>query len=552
MSSAGAGPADEVVPLMKPDASKTRVWAVIRESKFGPDVPLSVIEGDVVELVRAEDAHIRSLLFKTKNGRVGKLVGKPSALFRMPSTAGEKSFETTMDFGFDEPGHMEVDSDRLRQLRDKIKWHMCCIYLVIPQEKRRTFEEKVKSVVFNKISFKKFADDVFATPPEHSPAHAAKAKAEVERMLADFWQEWNDCKRKMANTTASTQTPMLAGPPNQAGEEPSAEFHVILASVFKEFVELAAEDWIKSDQERKIFDYCPTKEAFLALKATNDPSLNQKNHSLLRLLTTILSRKLSHLPCDSRSKAAVSEHASKLIGAQNSDPTWVFGLRQDALPRDAYYVFCVYVYSAILHVSGVPVKGMKLHLEGDAVSGVHRTLEGVPKAAAAKKPPKYDINSCAESALTPVVGVGIAKRIIEKRSEVGGFKSMADFKTQVSGVGGSKLEQFTLRGFTVVPPATKIPRRHASPTNAESAIAPVRPAEEEKTAEHPRCPITHQPFVNPVVASCCGHSFERDAIMQWIHIDNGKNRGGATCPLCDCPLNKRMLVLNRTMMQNPT
>lgn len=39
------------------------------------------------------------------------------------------------------------------------------------------------------------------------------------------------------------------------------------------------------------------------------------------------------------------------------------------------------------------------------------------------------------------------------------------------------------------------------------------------------CPITQSPFVDPIMAPCCGNSFERDALVQWLETSS-------ECPLC--------------------
>lgn len=39
------------------------------------------------------------------------------------------------------------------------------------------------------------------------------------------------------------------------------------------------------------------------------------------------------------------------------------------------------------------------------------------------------------------------------------------------------------------------------------------------------CPITQYPFVDPIMAPCCGNSFERDALVEWLE-------NSSECPLC--------------------
>lgn len=433
MSCAGPGPADPVVPLMKPGASKTRVWGLVRESRFGPDVLLSVTEGDVVELVGGTEKGVR---VKTQDGKIGTVPGR---VITRPTSAGSKPVETTIDFGFDEPGHMVADGVSLREMRDKIKWNLCVLYICCctGPEQRRTFEQMLKLAVFNKVSFKTFAEETGIL----RFTGGLKSCRTYEKMFADYWQEWND-------QVAAVKSAVFPSPSTAS---------ITLASTRKD---------------------CPDQPAFVGPEATT--------------------------------------------------------------------------YRASGKVEGM--------------LGIKRSSDGVPKPDAARKTQKVDINTCNESELMIVVGAGIAKRIILKRSELGGFKSMADLKQQVAGVGGSKLEQFALQGFVVVPRPTKRVKvaEEATPAgkidwgslpgglkrSAQEATE-TGPPKKQDDAQSPRCPITHLPFKDPVVASCCGHSFERDAIMKWIHIDVGKNRGGAKCPLCDCPLNKRMLVPNRTLMQNP-
>jgi hypothetical protein len=318
-----------------------------------------------------------------------------------------------MDFGFDEPGHMEVDCVNLREAREKIKWNLCVLYICCCSgpEQRRTFEQMIKLAVFNKVPFKKFAEE---TGILRIPG-GLKSCRTYEKMFADYWQEWND-------QVAAVKSAVVPPPST-------------LASACKDF---------------------------LPGQNPNQPATGRREGSTYR--------------------------------------------------------------------------------GSGEVAGIKRSSDGVPKPKTARKTQRLDINTCDERELMIVVGAGIAERIIQKRTELGGFKNMADLKQQVAGVGGSKLEHFALRGFTVLPPPTKRDKVAEEATPATSRT---------ETEDAPRCPITHEPFKDPVVASCCGHSFERDAIMKWIHIDVGKNRGGANCPLCDCPLNKRMLVPNRTLMQNP-
>ena len=449
MSCAGAGPADPVVPLMKPGASKTRVWGLVRESRFGPDVRLSVTEGDVVELIGGEEKGVR---VKTQDGKIGTVPGR---VITRPTSAGPQPVQTTIDFGFDEPAHMVADGVTLREMRDKIKWNLCVLYICCctGPEQRRTFEQMLKLAVFNKVSFKKFAEETGIL----RISGGLNSCRTYEKMFADYWQEWND-------QVATVKSAVVPSP------------------------------------------------------------------------------------------STLASARTDCVSVQRADqPTF-------ASPEGTTY-----------RVRG----GL------EDITGIKRSSDGVPKSDAARRTQKLDINTCDESKLMIVVGAGIARRIIEKRTELGGFKSMADLK-QVAGVGGSKLEQFALRGFTVVPQRVKVAEEAPPATSrtesgkAESegkAKADKRckerlslpgglkrpaeeatntgPAEKDEDVQTPRCPITQEPFKEPVLASCCGHSFERDAIMKWIHIDTGKNRGGAKCPLCDCPLSKRMLVPNRTLMQNP-
>lgn len=526
MSCASAKPEDPVVPLMKPGGLKARVWAVVVKSRFGPDVPLSVIKGDVVELVSGSE---QGVIVKTQDGKIGPVLGK---IITRPTSNDTKKVETTIDFGFDEPGHMEVDHTNLCEARDKIKWNLCVLYICCctSPEERRAFEEMLKLAVFNKISFKKFAEEtgILRFP-------GVKSCRTYEKMFADYWQEWHDQVAAVKSAVAPFPSPLASG--------------------------------------------C---KDILPVQLPDQPTTDE--------------------------------------------------------PKGITY--------------RVP----------EEVEGSKQSSDGVPKPDAARKRQRLDINTCDKSELKTVVGAGIAARIVQRRTDLGGFKSMADLKEQVAGVGESKIELFALRHFTVVPPPAKrvkvaeeaLPATSGTETgpaenkvNAESDkrwnevfdlvidykrihgvwppstcnlgkwcsrqrsakrglyVTPIKPerqavleahgflwepqehrngqkhairpptsaigsynlpgglkllaqeaseagpAEKKEDAQAPRCPITHEPFTEPVLASCCGHSFERDAIMKWIHIDVGKNRGGANCPLCECPLNKRMLVPNRTLMQNP-
>ncbi|CAM9721497.1 unnamed protein product, partial [Discosporangium mesarthrocarpum] len=50
------------------------------------------------------------------------------------------------------------------------------------------------------------------------------------------------------------------------------------------------------------------------------------------------------------------------------------------------------------------------------------------------------------------------------------------------------------------------------------------------SSSHLKCPFTHSVFVEPVKSRRCGHTFERKAVQQHLHI-SGSN---AVCPVAGC------------------
>lgn len=54
------------------------------------------------------------------------------------------------------------------------------------------------------------------------------------------------------------------------------------------------------------------------------------------------------------------------------------------------------------------------------------------------------------------------------------------------------------------------------------------------------CPLTLERFVNPVMVMCCGQTFSRDALTEWL-------RTNPTCPLCREHIDPTTLVPNRSL-----
>lgn len=57
------------------------------------------------------------------------------------------------------------------------------------------------------------------------------------------------------------------------------------------------------------------------------------------------------------------------------------------------------------------------------------------------------------------------------------------------------------------------------------------------------CPLTHEPFTDPVTSIVCGHSFDRSNIMTWLKTSN-------TCPTCREHLTAKDLESNYAIRQH--
>ncbi len=77
---------------------------------------------------------------------------------------------------------------------------------------------------------------------------------------------------------------------------------------------------------------------------------------------------------------------------------------------------------------------------------------------------RVDINTCGWPELAQVSGIGetLARRIVELRSERGGFRHASEIM-DVKGIGPKKFQELEAYLLPISSPATKEPRVHGSP-----------------------------------------------------------------------------------------
>jgi len=88
--------------------------------------------------------------------------------------------------------------------------------------------------------------------------------------------------------------------------------------------------------------------------------------------------------------------------------------------------------------------------KGESPLGIHR--ESLPEAGKLLLFQPMDINRISEELLQTVPGIGreLAARIIQRRTEVGGFSKMEELR-RIDGIGGGKLRRLR-RYLTVAAP----------------------------------------------------------------------------------------------------
>ena len=512
-------------------ASKVRVWALVKKSLFGPGVGLSLVKGEKIELIgRGGGTNHDNYLFRNSTGKVGEI--QPT---RISLEHFEWSSETSIDFGLNPVD--SHDTERLCLLRNELHRTLCATYLFLSLEDRKYFEREVKQVVYSLRPVDEFCKRIKMRDNDSFL---------FEHGLANYWQVWNDTVRSAAKSATvappaaqrATIAPVPAASPTpakiieqdsgaEAGsvEAPGSEAGPADAVGAGPAPPPDSSTFAQASLEKVLREVCNSEQwkAVLmkivqevgGMKPTDwpkHPSFFRTATSFAELFLTALKK---HKDCESH---AIIQTIKEMKTAKSSGSRNALG--EYVHTRNTTGIMKALIYAGISLV--VPLVPQKVESRREDV--------------------RKDINKCTHIELHAVLSAALAQRTVEVRDTDGPFKSFQDLRMRVDGIGEHKIEILANAGYTVVPPSPTC-KNKSQPTAKRTNENKGEPAAKRSAL---CCPITQEPFNTPVVATCCGESYERSAIEQWIRT----NPRDTKCPQCRRPINKRMLVFNRRLLDS--
>ena len=509
-------------------ASKIRMWAHAPRSHFGPGVALSMIKGEVIEILGLSEK------CTSTNG-----VFRPSTdgVFRMKNSRGNVGdvglsavqswawkARTSIDFGLNlDAAH---NTERLRDAQKDLIMNLSWWYICLNDENRRYFEHEVKPVVCGQRPVHAFCKHL---------RFSEVSTERLERALANYWQEWNDttppAPAPVSSATADTATQPL--PMNEPAPDEQSPPDAPNVALFKQilddalFKQILQESWDCDEFQKTLDGYARAAAPILQQKtlggyacaaapiqfySTIELIKSQDFINMQVLLARIIRANLETIESKTESLLSICENMRKSAKKSEMFLRCCPVFKTSALPVD---VLQALVYGGIVRVPNKEVTPPE--------SSAGPANEGSAPAKGSK--PKIDINTCTYNALRCVLSTTLAKRVFEIRKKP--FTSFSDLRKRVEGIGEQKLALLIESGYTVV--AVETPS-----IKQETDDEP--PAKRQALC----CPITSEPFKAPVVVSCCGESYEKWAIERWIR----ENPHDTKCPTCKAPINKRMLTPN--------